>query len=210
MAFDFCTQRPLTCETDSITVCGEGIDGVIRTVRTDVNNVLGNLPSASVQSQIGRSFISGFFAIFDTDAGVNEVAIIIENPGDSGRIMYINKVFGGTAATDPVAPDERLSISLSFRKDPTPGADILSITNLNFGSGETSMMEATFTLGSPGGNTFALTSEEVGVSFKYDFVGEIIVPPGHSFGIRFLPVGRALDLTDIPLWVNVTWNELDL
>lgn len=110
----------------------------------------------------------------------------------------------------PVTPDERLSVSISFRQDPSPGTDTLAITNLNFGSGETSMMEATFTLGSPGGNTFAVTSEAVGVSFKYNFIGEIIVPPDHGFGIRFLPVGSALTLTDIPLWVNVSWYELDL
>lgn len=224
MAFEFCTQRPLSCEkdsvtvcppplsceNDSVTVCGEGIDGVIRTVRTDVNNVLGTLPSASVQSQIGRAFISQINVILDSQVGIEEFGIIIRNPSDTNRIMYINELFGGTAASDPVSPDERLAISISFRRDPPLGPGELEIRNLNFGFPDNSLMEATFTVDTVGGDTFALTSEEIGVSFKYDFAGVVIVPPDHSFGVRFLGLSNVLDLTNLQVFANVSWYELDL
>lgn len=224
MVFEFCSQRPLSCEkdsvtvcppplsceNDSVTVCGEGVDGVIRTVRTDVNNVLGTLPSASVQSQIGRAFISQIFVILDSQTGTEEFAIIISNPSDSNRIMYINEVFGGTAASDPVSPDERLAMSISFRRDPKPGPGTLEIRNLNFGFPADSMMEATFTVQSAGGDTIALTIEEIGVSFKYNFAGIVIVPPDHSFGVRFFGLSNVLNLTNVQVFANVSWYELDL
>ncbi len=56
MVFQYCKERCLSCETDSILTCGKGVDGVTRAIRTDVNNVLATLPSAGTHSQIGRLF----------------------------------------------------------------------------------------------------------------------------------------------------------
>lgn len=205
MTFEFCAQRPLSCETDSVRICGQGIDGSTRTVRTDVNNVLATIPSASTQSQMGRLFSSSFITTL-TEGNPN-AQMVIDNPSDSGRIMYIDSVFGGNRITDISAPNNRLPIEIFILQDPTPGPNPLDTRNLNYGSTEISAMTSTFAFFA--GGTFVAEKAVVLGSFDFNFEGAIIVPPGHSFGVQFSP-GGSLTVSSIRVLVTVIWYELDV
>lgn len=199
-------NRTLSCETDSVQVCGQGIDGVTRNIRTDVNNVLATLPSASTQSQIGRLFsVSDFFTL---NSALTTATFIISNPAGSGRIMYLDSVFGGNRI-DPEnqSLNYQSAITILISRDATPGTAVEAERNLNFGLPDNSAMSASFSNGFSG-TRVASTIQVVG-HFSLDFAGKIIIPPGHSVGIGVFAFGLAGTNIIMNGELTAIWYELD-
>lgn len=211
MTFEFCSQRVLSCEKDSIRTCGEGIDTNIRTFRTDDRGILAGLPSAAVYAQIGRLF-SADFRFPNLSADNNDGTIIITNPSDSDRIMYIDSFFGGSL--NQIQPEEPITfeaaLSISMLRDAAPGDNDIPIRNLNYGFPDNSAMIATALLGLAQGTAVSEAISAFGL-FTFNLGGRIIVPPGHSFGVALNAFTlRALNPAQANAQITVIWYELDI
>ena len=197
----------LCCDTDSVLVCGEGIDNVNHPVRTDVNSVLATLPSASVQSQIGRLF-SAVFAEFLTPESRSRL-LIIENPTDSGRIIYLDSVFGGITIIPANQPlSYQTSLSFTLTRDTAIQGSPFEERNLNFSFPDNSAMNLFFSNGVPSGGTIVAQSLQVFGQFSIDFAGKIIIPPGHNLGVQTF-AGSLIE-GSVNMRETVIWYELDL
>lgn len=210
MVFRYCKERCLSCETDSILTCGKGVDGVTRAIRTDVNNILATLPSAGTHSQIGR-----LFSIVDNgtvNANFPSGYIIITNPSDSGRIMYLDSVIGGGRLT-PTGQELNYKGALGIEIADVPVFEItedLSIHNLNFGFPSNSAMMAGFNLTRPGGSV-VFNMIQIVNPFRLNFEGKIIVPPGNTIAIGVKNYGLSLADPDSVFYeITVIWYELDI
>jgi hypothetical protein len=211
MTFQFCSQRCLSCETDSVQVCGEGIDGVTRTISTDRHNVLAILPGASAQSQIGRLFsvVSDFP---DITAASNGRTIIITNPSTSGRIMYIDSISGGsvnrTQPDEPVTFEAALAIDII--RNAAAGNIPVVINSLNFAFPDNSAMSVTRVDSLASGSRVSMLTTAFGL-FTLDIAGKIIVPPGRSIGVQLRAFNLEPPNTEVVLArITVTWYELDI
>lgn len=204
-------NRSLSCENDSVRICGEGIDGITRTIRTDQHNVLTALPSASTQSQIGRLFsVAAQDVLFNT-AFRNSFSILFDNPPGSGRIMYLDSLFGGTSLEPPNQPlNYESTIGITLVRDATITGNLVDAeTNLNFGFPDDSVIRVFVTPTSPnfGGQMVAATREVTG-HFFLDFAGRIIIPPGHRISL-VLNVRTIIETTNVFAAFTITWYELD-
>lgn len=211
MTFEFCDQRPLSCDTDSILTCGQGIDGITRTIRTDQHNILASLSSSSTHSQVGR-----LFAVRDGGTlGPAEIfshLIIFRNPPDSGRIMYLNSVICGTSLLPPNTPLNHVSATkidlianplFIIFEDLTPH-------NLNLGSSVTSAMMVGAHPQQNGGSPFYSTLQ-VTNTLQLNFGGEIIIPPDRNIAVRIQTFGLSPASPEVVQFeMTVTWYELEL
>lgn len=199
-------NRTLSCAADSVLTCGQDPIGVIRTMRTDENNVLATLPSASTQSQIGR--------LFSTETGFSTAVdatffVVITNPPGTGRIMYVDSVLGGSRLI-PASPNvSDAAIDITVHRDAVPGSPGMIINNLNYGFPDNSAMIVTSASGGGGGAIISATTHALGY-FSLDLAGKIIVPPGHSFSVEISPVGLPAQIANgISISLTVIWYELD-
>ncbi len=214
MTFQFCSQRCLSCDTDSVSVCAADQSGNRRIIRSDRNSVLAVLPSSSTQSQIGRLFSCPID--FTLQPGRN-LELIITNLPDSGRIMYIDSVYVGSLLLPAEQPlNFESEIGITMRRDSVPGDDASNVVkrNLNFGFGDLdSLMDTTLTILNSPGNQGAIvfqTRQSLGLS-SFDFSGKIIVPPGHSFSVE-VGIRLVIGVSDsvVPIGLTVIWYELDV
>lgn len=211
LLLDALEDRTLSCATDSVLTCGQGIDGVTRAIRTDVNNVLATLPSASTQSQIGRLFAANGALLLSslTPGG----SIIISNPLTSGRIMYIDSILGGSNIS-PLFTQNLSSaqpIEIIMRRDSAAGTTEASVRNLNYGFPDNSVMNGTLSTALGNGDVVAYATQTFGSLISLDFSGKIIVPPGHSFSIDALLTGvLEPDTALVQVLLTVIWYELDI
>lgn len=211
MTFAFCSQRPLSCETDSILTCGQGIDGITRTVRTDQHNVLASLPSSSTHSQSGR-----LFSVRDGGslgpADIFSHLIIFSNPPDSGRIMYLNSVICGTNILPPDTPVNYVSsVGVDLIANPLFIIfEELTPHNLNLGSSVTSVMLVGAHPQQNGGSSFFSTIQ-VSNTLELRFNGEIIIPPDRNIAVRIRTFGLSPASPEVVQFeMTVTWYELDV
>ncbi|HWR43391.1 hypothetical protein [Sporomusa sp.] len=170
-----------------------------------MNNVLATLPSASTQSQIGRMFSN----VLDTRLlSGDSSSIVIANPIGSGRIMYLDSVFGG-CRLDPVnqALSYESTTEVRIASDPTPSAGSFA-SNLNFGFPDNSAMIVAHIFESIGGFIVAGTTQVIG-HFSLDFAGKIIIPPDHSLGVEVTVPGILSEGNAVQVRITVTWYELD-
>lgn len=200
------TDRFLCCDTDSVLACGVGIDNFNRPLRTDVNSVLATLPSASVQSQIGRLFSATFAEALTIESRGR--LLIIENPADSGRIAYLDSVLGGITAIPGNQPlSYQTSLSFTLTRDNAIQGSPFEERNLNFGFPDNSGMNLFFSDGVPSGTTVAQSLQVFG-QFSLDFRGKIIIPPGHNLGIQ--TYAGSLSEGNVNMRETVIWYELAL
>ncbi|MGE5606196.1 MAG: hypothetical protein ACM3YE_10970 [Bacteroidota bacterium] len=200
------TDRFLCCDTDSVLACGAGIDNFNHPIRTDANSVLATLPSASVQSQIGRLF-SATFGEFLTPESRSRL-LIIENPTDSGRIIYLDSVLGGITAIPGNQPlSYQTSLSFTLTRDNAIQGSPFEERNLNFGFPDNSGMNLFFSNGVHSGTIVAQSLQVFG-QFSLDFRGKIIIPPGHNLGIQTF--AGSLSEGNVNMRETVIWYELDL
>lgn len=137
--------------------------------------------------------------------------ITIQNPDLSGKILILDKVFGGTT----FFPDNPANLPLNYSsavqiivsRDATLTNDPLPINSLIFGLPDDSAMRALFNTGV--GTTVTRAYQVAGL-FNFDFAGRIIVLPGHTVGIH----AAGANDTDLPdpteVALTVTWFELDI
>lgn len=200
-------NRTFSCATGSVLTCGQGIDGITRALRTDVSNMLAILPGASIQSQIGRTF--GAALSFLPGAADRARIIIIVNPLGSGRVLYLNSVFGGSALSpgnQPLSHESAVTIQV-VRDVPITGLAFAPL-NYNLGFPNKSAMNA-FVSTAAAGAILAGTKQIFG-HFSLEFTGEIVVPPGHNIGVQIFADGLSEgspSIVDVQLTVN--WYELD-
>lgn len=200
-------SRSLSCDNDSVQICGLGIEGVTGTIRTDVNNILATVPSASTQSQIGRLFST---TLIDQllSLEIPTLSLVITNPPSSGRIMYLDSVFGGSTFFPANPANQNLSyqsaLQINIHRDALPGVDQFE-RNLNFGFPDNSAMSASVVNGSSG--PVVASTVVVFGHFSLDSAGKIIIPPDHSVGISVNTLNVGNNVINVSL--TVTWYELD-
>ncbi|MDD4600568.1 hypothetical protein SDC9_13762 [bioreactor metagenome] len=205
-------NHPLTCENDSIRICGCEVGGsVIHDISTDTNSILVQIPQGSAYSQIGRLFSASVFPIF-TNSNTQGVLLIVNSPA-SNRVLYLQRIFGGSSLLPSNQPLRyESSAGILIYTDPTFSIDSstsVPVINLNAGSSETTAMTVTqnLTSGTVSGNLAGLFIQTNGL-FALDFDGQIIIPPGHSLAIDVRNViSTAQDSANILL--TAVWYELD-
>ena len=202
-------NRPLTCATDSIRICGCEVGGsAIHDIETDTNSILIQIPQGSAYSQIGRLFTATTFVGVSSPTVVNVLDIV--NPPDSGRVLYLNRLYGGTTlvpANQPLSYQSSLGVFLQIDASIAPGTPITP-RNLNAGSSETSAMDVSqSTTANPPAETAGIFAQ-VGGLFSLDFNGQIIIPPGHTLAI-FARNFVTVPANTLNFAINAVWYELD-
>jgi len=135
----------------------------------------------------------------------------IQNPEDSGRILILDKVFGGST----FFPDNPANLPLNYRsavqivisRNASLTNDPLPINNLIFGSPNNSAMRAFFltSVGLPVSRSY-----QVAGFFDLNFAGRIIVLPGNTVGIHAVG-GNDVDAADpTEVALTATWFELNI
>lgn len=154
---------------------------------------------AEVVSALSAKVAAGrlFFAGGKVTAALGQNGSIhLSNPADSGRLIV---VLGWSLAAD-------VSTEVEYLHEATSSGTIKAAFNANHGSAETA--EAVIRAGAnalTGGDVLS-PIERVTASLKVDNKDRmIIIPPGHSFGIRAANPGAAMNI-----WANVEWYEDDI
>jgi len=189
MAFEFCSQRSLSCETDSVKTCGQGVEGATHFIQTDTFGSSSVIPSPSAYSQIGRLF-SYKDIVFYSDASPT-FQILFRNPANNDRTMYLDKFICGITLSPQAQIPMHYECQLitHIHRDLTINNLGIAVptTPLNVGfSGASSTIEVrafvntNFVLFK---NLFinAQLNEMSTVNFK----GRIILPPGHDLIFTF-------------------------
>lgn len=197
-------NQPLSCATDSVQVCGQGIDGVTRTIQQDTFGTISILPNASAYSQAGR-----LFSVVDSlqTSGSNIEHIAFENPPNNGRTMYLENVSVGISIDQETIPrdyEETLTVDISRAVNVTTGP-VRTPINLNLGSSDASTLTVSNTSTFSGLSALSLTKHPTG-ECSLNFAGQIIVPPGQILLVSYSDNradGRIGTLT-----ATVTWFEL--
>lgn len=197
-------NRPLSCATDSVQVCGQGIDGVTRTVQQDTFGTISILPNASAYSQAGRLF--SVVESFQT-SGSNVENIAFENPPNNTRTMYLENVSVGISIDQETIPrdyEETLTVDISRVANVTTGL-IRTPINLNLGSSVASTLTVSNTSTFSGLSALSVTRHPTG-ECSLNFSGQIIVPPGQILLVSYSDNRTPARLGT--LTATVTWFEL--
>lgn len=203
-------NRPLDCDIDSVRICGcEVGDAIIREIQTDKNSILIDIPQGSAYSQIGRSFSADLFLAVSSPSVV--IVLDIVNPPDSGRVLYLDRLYGGTTLVPSNQPlSYESSIALFLQTDaPVESGDTITPRNLNAGSSETSAMDVSRrNVANPPSITVG-NFIQIGGLFSLSYNGQIIIPPGHSLSI-FTRNFVAVPANTLNLTISAVWYELDV
>jgi len=202
-AYKYCNQRVLKKDSVKKTDSNEQF-------KTDQHRVLLTVPNSSAYAQKGR-----LFAVVDnTSLSAQNFFhnILITNPLDSGRIMYLNTITGGAVLSpsdQTLSYESALEITL-IRNPSFVVTQNLSIVSLNFGFTGASAMMAGRNTAHQGGSTAFSTLQTVN-PILLDFAGEIVIPPGNTIAIQFAAFGLTAGNPDV-IFLNTTatWYELDL
>lgn len=205
-----CKPRYLSCLRDSARACGRGVDGVIRTIRTDSHNVIATLPSSSTYAQVGRAFSASIGGGIDATTTSSTNTIVIVNPPTSGRTMYLDSIVVGSTLI-PLEQELKYQSVIGIRVVRNPNltnGQTLNIVNLNFGSSVPSSMSATLHQGQvPGLNLYPFQVLQVITPLFLDLHGKIVLPPSSSVAVEIgaVPAGE----NEIGYAATVLWYELD-
>lgn len=202
-------NRPLDCAIDSVRICGcEVGDSTIRGIQTDTNSVLIDIPQSSAYSQIGRVFDA------DISVGVSSTSVVnvldIVNPADSERVLYLDRLYGGTTlspSNQPLSYESSIAIFLQNDAQIEEGETIIP-KNLNAASSETSAMDVSRRTAANPPSITAGNFIQIGGLFTLNFNGQIIIPPGHSLSI-FARNFIALPSNTLNIVLSAVWYELD-
>lgn len=205
-----CRPRSLSCLRDSIRACGIGVDGRIRTIRTDSHNVPTTLPNSSAYSQVGRTFSTSVGGGIGATTIDSTNTIVIANPLGSRRTMYLDSiVIGGSLVPLDQELNYKSTIEVSVIRNPNlTDGQILNIANLHFGSSVPSGMSASLHEGqAPGLNLFPFRGLILVTPLSLNIQGKIVVPPDSSVAveIKAVPSGE----NEIAYTATVVWYELD-
>jgi len=200
-------NRPLSCNTDSVSICGKGVDNKISTVTTDTHSVLTTLPGASAFSQIGRLYSVATDFVLNVN-NCNSV-IGITNPITSNRTMYLERIIAG----DILSPINQLlsydsGIRMKIVSNPSiVESRLIEKSNLNLGYRTNSQIQACRISAFSGGTEIVRTANVAG-HISIEFNGQIIVPPGHSIAII---ISNELSLPGRTIIGDITiiWYELN-
>lgn len=194
-------SRTLSCATDSVQVCGLGIDGVIRAVQQDTFGTVSTLPNASTYCQAGQLF--SYVARFS-----NFINIAFKNPVGNTKTMYLENILGGISIIDPADTARKYvdTITVLIEEITSPNFDIqVTPVNCNLGSLNTSTIIVSKNFEPTTIKTLSETRHPTGEVFL-NFLGQIIVPPGHNLLIQVhanLVPGFKDEMS-----TTVTWFEL--
>lgn len=197
-------NRFLSCNTDSVSICGLGVDNIIRPIKTDVNNVLATLPSASTHSQIGQLYsLPVIFSVPTTVLG-----ILFSNP--STRTMYLDRIMGGARALPVNQPRSYIeNTGITILKNVTvldPGTPLFP-TNLNTAFTDTPSVVVTESPGVGGGITI-FRAIQLGEYASVDFDGRIVVAPNTNILIFFAFDVPPAGFGSAGYRGTITWYEL--
>ena len=127
-------------------------------------------------------------------------------------MYYVNRVFGGITLVPGAQPlNFKPALNVQIIRDPLPGNIQRTPRNLNYGFPDNSVMSSTVKQNSLTGTLMAETIQVLG-HFSLEFLGEIIVPRGHSFGVGvFEDIDSGLGTNEnIIVSLTITWFELDI
>lgn len=204
-------NRTLTCENDSIRICGCEVGGsAVREILTDQNGILIGISQGSAYSQIGRLFSAAVFNQVTSSADSH--VLLIENPPTSNRVLYLQRIFGGTLLEPPTLQfryESGVGILLYLDATVDGASTPIPAVNLNAGFLDDSKMAVTLNtipIASITGTLAGLFFQTNGL-FALDFNGQIIIPPSHNLAIdvRNLAISSG-DSLDIDL--TAVWYEL--
>lgn len=138
--------------------------------------------------------------------------LTIQNPAESGKIMLLDSIFGGSTflPANPINQplNYRSAVQIIISRNAGISEFVLTPKNLNFGHPDNSAMNAFLT--DSLGTTEVFRAIEVLGPFSFNFAGKIIIPPGHNVGIHLVGLNK-VDVSD-PTQCGLTaiWYELDL
>lgn len=197
-------SRTLSCATDSVQICGEGVDGVTRTMQQDTFGAVSTLPNSSAYCQSGQ-----LFSVTRTISGRGRgfVNTAFQNPPGNTKTMHLESVLAGIGFQTPTIPrtyEEALSVSIAEANVTAEGTVIPE--NRNFGSTNASSLIVSLnpTINSTSSETLITwyPTGEVSLNLR----GQVIVPPGHAV---LVTIGTNLgDETDGFLYQTITWLEI--
>jgi hypothetical protein len=199
MVFQYCQLRNLSCDTDSVRTCGQGIDGNIRVFQQDIFGSSSILPNSSAYSQIGRLFsIADGITLPDTS-----VIYTFENPPTNNRTMYLVNVAGGIRRFQ-----ESVLLTMDVEIYKTTVLEVareLTPINRNLGSTVVSTLNVSEASDVEISTEYLSRTTHPSGEFSLDFYGNIIVPPGNTLAVE---IRRIFETGSGSHFNTITWFEI--
>lgn len=191
-------DRYLSCETDSVLICGQFSPGILQTVATDMEANIVASPVATKHSQLGQ-----LFGVSNDTASVpvgQPLWLQLTNPANSDIVLHIERIIGGIN-------EGACEINLYRNAPPLANSNIIPVTNRNWGSANTSSAVATISANS--GPVFVgllqNTFHTAGY-FELEFKGELVIPSAATDQTLTLQI---INVTPVTFNADITivWSE---
>ena len=205
-------RRYLSCDKDSVRVCGQDAAGNINGVITDNAGRIVVTDAASAYSQIGRLFSYNIFLVFN-NSNTNHKLLFV-NPVDNDRVMYLDKFVCGIVLR--FQEDKQLNYEnqmfIRINGDDTINTlgDLRDSTPLNL---SIPLSSSTINIYENSDTSINLSRELFSTRLlngllTVDFNGRIIIPPGHNIVFSFENIAIAEPGQNLNLGGTIMYYEV--
>lgn len=165
------------------------------------------VPAEASASQAGRLFAAGATnsATLGLLGGSSIITIQLTNPAGSGRTAYISRISGGINVSLSLLSSFSGSMTI-IRNGTLTAPAVLTASNLNFASSNTSLMTVRSSTSASTGGTSILSMPLAAGPLEYNEFGDFIIPQGQSFTFT---ISGALSVAGVlASTANLVWWEV--